>query len=238
MSTPDPEQPRTPTSDPDAAPATSEPGARWDAVVPSDTGTGVRGVAPTPGTTPVGPVRSGDDQGGRASSHAGPAPTPFPEPPPAGGVGFGGHVLGVVAGLVLTTFATFLLVLGQAHILGSPDPTAPDGAGIVLVTLGVVLLATVVVAGARTATAPLTGGAVFTVIGGFYLFAPAVARDQTLRLLATDASRSTVIYATVASTIGGLFVVGVLLLAGGLALVVARRRGRAAGEFRERNRTS
>lgn len=247
MSTPDPEQPRTPHAEPDAAPAPAPapapqspaPAARWDAVASEGTTAGVRGVAATPGTTAIGSVRSGDDASG-PTQHPRPEPSPdgSPEPIPAGGVGFGGHVLGVVAGLLLTTFAVVLLVLGQARILGSDDPTAPDGVGIVLVTLGVVLLATVVVGGARTATAPLTGGAVFTVLGGFYLFAPTVARDQTLRLLATDASRTTVIYATVASTIGGLFVVGVLMLAGGCALVVARRRGRRVGEFRERNRTS
>ncbi|WP_066581473.1 hypothetical protein [Cellulomonas timonensis] len=137
---------------------------------------------------------------------------------------------------MLSVFAMVLLLLGEARILGSEDPTAADGIGIVLVTLGVLLLATVVYLGVWSAALPITGGVILTVVGGFYLYFPSVARDETLRLLATDASRTTVIYGIVASTMGVVFVVGVLLLVAGWALAVARRRGRALGAFRERVR--
>ncbi len=167
-----------------------------------------------------------------------PSPQPSaeanPGPEPRGGAGLGGHLLGIVVGVVLSVFAMVLLLLGQSRILNSPDPTVADGVGIVLVTLAVLLLATVVYLGVWTAALPITGGAVLTVVGGFFLYFPTTARDETLRLLATDASRNTVIYGVIASTMGVIFLVGVLLLAAGCALAVARRRGRAWGAFRER----
>ena len=206
------------------------------------------GHAPDTGHAPnADTVRSPEADTARRSPDADTArppaaqPDPFPTREPAReprrGAGFGGHQLGILIGAVLSVFALVLLLLGEARILGSEDPTAADGIGIVLVTLAALLLAMVVYLGVWTAALPITGGVVLTVVGGFYLYFPTVARDETLRLLATDASRETVIYGIIASTMGMTFVVGVLLLAAGWALAVARRRGRALGAFRERQRT-
>jgi len=248
------------TRDAGAAPdvgATSDPPSDHLVGAPSDRPVGaVRGTNPTHA---VGPAAAHDTAAPPATSDPVPhdrgtpspreqaapgprdqAPEPLAEPAPEHephGAGIGGHLLGVLIGAVLSVFALVLLLLGQSRILGSDDPTVANGVGIVLVTLAVLLLATIAYLGVWTAALPITGGVVLTVIGGFYLYFPSTASDETLRLLATDASRTTVIYSVIASTVGVTFVVGVLLLAAGCALAVARRRGRALGAARERLRT-
>ncbi|MCC2309474.1 hypothetical protein [Cellulomonas chengniuliangii] len=249
------------TRDAGAAPdvgAASDPPSDRPVGAPSDRPVGaVRGTTPTHA---VGPAVAHDTAAPPATSapvphdHGTPnpreqtapspreqtAPEPLTEHPTEDephGAGFGGHLLGVLVGAVLSVFALVLLLLGQSRILGSDDPTVANGVGIVLVTLAVLLFATIAYLGVWTAALPITGGVVLTVIGGFYLYFPSAASDETLRLLATDASRTTVIYGVIASTVGVTFVVGVLLLAAGCALVVARRRGRALGVARERLRT-
>lgn len=228
----------------DAATHSTQPAEPDQARVPQTDTAHPHDTGHAPDADPVGSLeadtarRSPDADTARPpAAQPDPFPTREPAKEPRRGAGFGGHLLGILIGAVLSVFALVLLLLGEARILGSEDPTAADGIGIVLVTLAALLLAMVVYLGVWTAALPITGGVVLTVIGGFYLYFPSVARDETLRLLATDASRETVIYGIIASTMGMTFVVGVLLLVAGWALAVARRRGRALGAFRERQRT-
>lgn len=162
-----------------------------------------------------------------------------PEPVAPRATGFGGHVWGVLIGLLATPVALTLALVGQGRILavqsGAWDASL-DRWGIAFVTAAVLVLAAVVYLGVRTAAAPITGGILATLLGAVFLYAPGVARDETMGWLATTNSHDTVSHATVGGTSGTILLVGVLLLTAGVATAAAQRRGRVLGEFRERGR--
>jgi hypothetical protein len=150
---------------------------------------------------------------------------------------FGGHLWGVVVGALVTPAAVAVALVGQSRILtvevGAWDASL-DVLGIALVTFAALVLAGVVYLGLWTAAVPITGGILTTGFGAVFLYAPGIARDQTMRWLATTKSSETVSHATVAGTSGLILLVGILLLVTGLVLSLAKRQGRALGTFRER----
>lgn len=164
-----------------------------------------------------------------------------PEPVAPRATGFGGHVWGVLIGVLATPVALTLALVGQGRILavqsGAWDASL-DRWGIAFVTAAVLVLAVVVYLGVRTAAAPITGGILATLLGAVFLYAPGVARDETMRWLATTNSHDTVSHATVGGTSGTILLVGLLLLTAGVATAAAKRRGRVLGEFRERGRVA
>jgi hypothetical protein len=168
-----------------------------------------------------------------------------PEPVAPHATGFGGHVWGVVLGVLATPAALALALVGQGRILavqsgGQPDPwdASLDVLGIVLVTAAVLVLVFLVYLGLWTAAVPITGGILATAFGAVFLYAPGIARNETMHWLATDSSRDTVSHATAAGTSGTILLVGLLLLSVGITTAMAKRRGRVLGEFRERGRAA
>ncbi|QGQ18560.1 hypothetical protein GC089_03940 [Cellulomonas sp. JZ18] len=165
----------------------------------------------------------------------------FPDPNAPRTAHAGTHVLGVLVGLVLAPVAALLTLVGQSRILtvqaGDWDASL-EVLGIVLVSVGVVLLAAVLLLALWTPAVALTGGAVLGLLGGLALYAPGIARQQVLALVDADAWYRTTVETTVAATSGTLLLAGVLLLVAGLVAAVARRRGVHLGVFRERNRAA
>lgn len=167
--------------------------------------------------------------------HDGDDAFPVPHGPPT--TGAGGHVLGVLLGLVLTAVALVVLLLGQSRIAaGGPsrDPVAADVLGIVLVTVGVALAAVVALLAVRTSAIPFTGGLLGVLVGAAYLFAPGSAHRETVRLLGTQQNRDAVVTIAGVATTGTPFLVGLVLLATGTAASLVRRRGIEVGTFRAR----
>jgi hypothetical protein len=164
-----------------------------------------------------------------------------PEPVAPRSTGFGGHVWGVVVGALVTPVVLAVILIGQERILTVQVDgwdASLDVPGIVLVTIGALVLAGLVYLGLWTAAVPITGGLLATVVGAVFLFAPGVARDQTMRWLATAKSTDAVSHATVVGTSGTILLVGLLLLVAGVVISWARRQGRVLGAFRERSRTA
>jgi hypothetical protein len=145
-----------------------------------------------------------------------------------------GHLAAALLGLVLTPFALVVTLLGQARILVVQTDgwdASSDVLGIVLVSLGIVLLAAVVALGVWSPAVPLVGGLVGTVAGAVHLYVPTFAREQTLALLSDGGARTVVTQTTVAGTSGTLLVAGLLVLVSGWVASASRRRGRVVGEF-------
>ncbi|HZL03012.1 MAG TPA: hypothetical protein VFC48_07795 [Cellulomonas sp.] len=168
-----------------------------------------------------------------------------PEPVAPHATGFGGQVWGVVLGVLATPAALVLALVGQGRILAvqsgrqsDPWDASLDVLGIVLVTAAVLVLGVLVYLGLWTAVVPITGGVIATAFGAVFLYAPGIARNETMHWLATDSSRDTVSHATVAGTSGTILLVGFLLLSVGITTAMAKRRGRVLGEFRERGRAA
>lgn len=192
----------------------------------------------TPGSTST----TGSTSAGRADA---PARAPrtsdpaFPEPEGPRTTGPGGHVLGVLVGIVLTAIALVLLALGMSRILSAgagEDSVAPDALGMVLVTLGALVAGGVALLAVRTSTIPFAGGLLALVLGAAYLFAPVDTHRETVRLLATQQNREGVLTIITIATTGMVFTLGMVLLAAGFAASLVRRRGIAVGTFRERTR--
>jgi hypothetical protein len=163
----------------------------------------------------------------------------FPDPNAPRSTTVGSHVLGILVGVVLAPIAALVLMLGEARILNaqvSGWDASTDVLGIVLVTLGVLLLGAVLVLALWTPSVPITAGVVLVLAGAIYLYLPSIAREQTLNVLSSSGWRLTVTQVTVAGTSGIVLAVGFLLLVGGLVAASARRRGARLGEFRERHR--
>ncbi|MDC7123499.1 hypothetical protein OMK64_18360 [Cellulomonas fimi] len=163
----------------------------------------------------------------------------FPAPNAPRSTSFGAHVLGAVLGLLLAPAGVGLVLVGQARILAAQVDgwdSSTEVLGIVLLSIGLLLLGLVALLGIWSAAVPITGGALLTAAGGFYLFAPSIARSQTLGVLDDTGWRLTVTQVTVAGTSGTLLVAGFLVLLVGVVAAVARRRGVHLGEFRERHR--
>ncbi len=194
-----------------------------------------------------------DDGSGESDDAATPAPatyaaiTPepeddgrlFPDPNAPSSPSVGSRVLGVLVGLILAPIAVAVLLLGESQILEAQvdgwDSTT-SVFGIILVTLGLLLLGCVLLLGIWTAAVPITGGAVLTAVGAVYLYAPSLAREQTLNILTSSGWRLTITQVTVSATSGMVLAVGFLLLLAGIVISMARRRGLRLGEFRERHK--
>ncbi|GEL96843.1 hypothetical protein [Cellulomonas terrae] len=182
-------------------------------------------AAPTPATTPA-PATEEDDR-------------LFPDPNAPRSTSVGSHILGVIVGLILAPIGVAVLLLGESRILQaqvSGWDASTEVLGIVLVSLGLLLLGCVLLLALWTPAVPITGGAVLTLAGAVYLYLPSVAREQTLNLLTSSGWRLTVTQVTVAGTSGMVLAAGFLLLLAGIVTGAARRRGVRLGEFRERHR--
>jgi len=249
------EQPQDPRAEPAATPLTEPPAPPSHAFAPttapasspSAANPGPAAAAPdataatAPTTAPTSPPLTAPEEGLRRDREdRTPSADAFPVPTGPPTTSFGGHLLGVLVGLVLTMLAGFLLVLGESRILaqgvGRTDVT-PETIGIVLVTLGVLVAGAVVLLGVWTPAAPFTGGLLTVAIGAVYLFAPVQAHRETIRLISTEQNHVTVLNSITVATTGSVFLAGVLLLAAATALSLVRRRGLALGAFREQTRT-
>lgn len=215
---------------PAPAPAPAPPPAA-SPPVPPPTGPAAEPRPATGATTAVPPTV--------ASPVEDPTDELFPDPNAPRTPTWGAHVGGVLVALLITPFAIGLTLLGQSRILvvqaGAWDASL-DVLGIVLVSIGLVLLCTLLALGLWTAAVPLTAGTVLAVTGAFALYAPGLARAQALEIVTSDAWTVTVTHVVVAGTSGTLLVAGALLLVAGLVTALARRRGVHLGVFRERNR--
>lgn len=141
--------------------------------------------------------------------------------------GIGRMLLGMVIGVVSGAVGVWLVTFGQSRILGVQAPqwdASYDPLGVVLVTLGVLILAALIGVGAWSSAAPLTAGLLATVIGVVYLYVPATTHADTVSWVATDATLGSVERTVVAATSGTVFVLGVLLLATGLTFAAMNRR--------------
>ena len=170
-----------------------------------------------------------------------PSADAFPVPAGPRTTSFGGHLLGILVGGVLTLLAMVLVVLGQSRILDQgvgQDHVTPEILGIILVALGALVAGLVILLGLWTPTAPFTGGLIAVVAGAAYLFAPAQALRETVRLVLTQQNHTAVLNSITVGTTGVMFVIGILLLAAGFAFSLVRRRGLALGAFRERSRNT
>lgn len=190
----------------------------------------------TAGTTPSHPGTTASDTDATASRPSTDAPgdgattsDPFPTPVAPRGVGFGGHLLGALFGLVLGPLAVLVAGLGQSrivHAYAEPQPEWVQGLGITLVALGAVLLIGVVLLGLWTAAVPITGGAVVTAVGLTFMVIPERAYTEALRLFRTDANSVTVVNLATEGVSGVVLLLGVLLLTAGIAISVSRVIGR------------
>lgn len=205
-------------------------------------------TAPLPPTHDGPPVAPPPSEPGRPFDSA-PAPiTPeprvedpslFPAPNAPRSPSAGSHILGVIVGLILGPVAIAGVLLGQSRILAVQADhwdASLDVLGIVLVSVGLLLLGCVLLLGAWTAAVPITAGVVLSLLGGFYLYAPGIARRETLRVLTSEGWHTQVTQVTVVGTSGTLLVAGFMLLVAGLVIAGARRHGIHLGQFRERNR--
>ncbi|MGN8244835.1 hypothetical protein ACTHAM_001942 [Cellulomonas soli] len=185
-------------------------------------------VAPTPPRTPAAATARTSEPSSELFPAAG---APFT-------TSFGTHALGAVLGLLLAPIGMAVVLLGQSRILVAQadgwDATT-ELAGIVLVTIGLVLLGAVLLLALWTPALPIAGGAALTVAGGVFLFTPWLARERTLVVLPSEHWYVTITQVVVAGTSGTLLVAGFLLLLGGLVAVMARRQGVHLGVFRERH---
>lgn len=164
--------------------------------------------------------------------------TLFPDPNAPRTIGAGTHVLGLIVGLLLPAVAAVVTLLGVSRILS----VEADGwvarvevLGIVLVTLGALLLAAVALLSLWTPWVGYTGGVLLTLAGALALFAPGVSRNAMLHVVSAEGWQPTVVQTSVAATSGTLLVIGVMVLASGIVSHVARRHGIHLGAFRERN---
>lgn len=211
--------------------------------------------APMPGPAVAATAAGGAGAAGRAGERTGATPlatpatvastpgtaedgTLFPDPNAPRTIGAGTHVLGLIVGLLLPAVAAVVTLLGVSRILS----VEADGwvarvevLGIVLVTLGALLLAAVALLSLWTPWVGYTGGVLLTLAGALALFAPGVSRNAMLQVVSAEGWQPTVVQTSVAATSGTLLVIGVMVLASGIVSHVARRHGIHLGAFRERN---
>jgi hypothetical protein len=216
----------TPPGEPEPVPVvTSPPAASTEPAEPAEPVEQVVPVAATPATSTPEPATDDDRL--------------FPDPNAPRSTSVGSHILGILVGLILGPIGVGVLLVGQSRILAAQVDgwdASTEVLGIVLVSLGLLLLACVLFLALWTPAVPITAGTVLTLAGIVYLYAPSVAREQTLNVLTSSGWRLTVTQVTVAGTSGTVLAVGFLLLLAGLVAASARRRGTRFGEFRERHR--
>jgi hypothetical protein len=210
---------------------------------PVVTATPVAPVAPVEPVVPVAAYGAGAETPDAAAPVAPPAePTEerlFPDPNAPRTTSVGSHILGVLVGLILAPIGVGVLMLGESRILAAQVggwDASTEVLGIVLVSLGLLVLGCVLLLALWTPAVPITGGTILTLAGIVYLYIPSIAREQTLNILTSQGWRLTVTQVTVAGTSGMVLAVGFLLLLAGLVAASARRRGVHLGEFRERHR--
>ena len=151
----------------------------------------------------------------------------------------GALMLGVIVGVVLPLAAALVVALGVSRILvveADGWVAKVDVLGIVLVTLGALLLLACALLSLWTPSVGLVGGAILTLAGGFALYAPGLTRTAVLDVLTSEGWEPTVVQSVVVATSGTLVVVGVLLPGAGIVSSAARRHGIHLGAFRERHR--
>lgn len=203
---------------------------------------GVTGAGPAPAAAPVAAAGPAPTTGPAPTSDTPPtlpdATEPeadvFPAAAPPRRVGIGAHLLGILVGLVAGPVAVLVAGLGESRIVlaYTPPQTAwIDALGTTLVALGALLLIVVVLLGLWTATVPITAGAVVTAAGLTFLIVPERAYTEVLRLFRTDANALTVGQLDLQGVSGVVLLLGVLLLAAGIAIAVARRGGRRYGRL-------
>ena len=200
---PDPVRTAAPTS-----PTTPEPAADPRERPPA---TALRRRRPSPPRCPPEPVT--------------PAPVAedddrlFPDPNAPRSTSVGSHILGFIVGLILAPISVVVLLLGESRILEAQVngwDASTEVVGVVLVSLGVLLLGCVLLLALWTPAVPITGGTLLTLAGIVYLYLPSFAREQTLNVLTSSSWRLTVTQVTVAGTSGMVLVVGFLLLLAGI----------------------
>jgi hypothetical protein len=185
----------------------------------------------------VAPTAASDAARGTGGAHS--STELFPDPNAPRTITVGTHVLGVLVGLLLPAASALVTLLGVSRILAvEADGWAAkvDVLGIVLVTLGALLLLACSLLALWTPSVGLVGGTLLTLAGAFALYAPGVTHTAVLRVLSSDGWRPTLVQTVTAATSGTLVVAGVLLLASGIVSAVARRHGIHLGAFRERHR--
>ena len=219
-----------------AAPVSSTPAA--DRAATATPGPVVAaGTATEPGApAPAAPLATPAAVGSRAPAED--DTTLFPDPNAPRTISAVTHVLGLVVGLLLPAVATLVTLLGVSRILSvEADGWAArvEVLGIVLVTLGALLLVAVALLSLWTPWVGYTGGVVLTLAGGLALYAPGVTRTAMLDVVSAEGWQPTVVQTSVAATSGTLLVIGVMVLASGIVSHVARRHGIHLGAFRERN---
>lgn len=190
-------------------------------------GTPLHGTGPSDAQVPPGDVTA------EAQEPLAPFPFPAVEPVPLrrergprrGGIGR--MLLGMLIGVLSGAVGIWLVTFGQSRILGAQAPqwdASYDPLGVVLVTLGVLVLAALIGVGAWSTAAPFTAGLLATVIGVVYLYVPATTHADTVSWVATDATLGSVERTVVAATSGTVFALGALLLATGITFAAINRR--------------
>ncbi|WP_456826312.1 hypothetical protein [Cellulomonas sp. P5_E12] len=225
----------TPPDEPVAEPVVAE----TPALAPTTTTTPTAPVEPEPVVPVAAPATSAPTEPPVAPPTTAEDDRLFPDPNAPRSTSVGSHILGVLVGLILGPVGVGVLLLGQSRILAAQVDgwdASTEVLGIVLVSLGLLLLACVLLLALWTPAVPITAGTILTLAGIVYLYAPSVAREQTLNVLTSSGWRLTVTQVTVAGTSGTVLAVGFLLLLAGLVAASARRRGVRFGEFRERHR--
>ncbi len=204
------------------------------------------GAAAAGHATGTGAVGGGTPATAPATAHATSQATAddsvlFPDPNAPRTISVGTHVLGILVGIVLPVAAALVAALGISRILVVEVDgwvAKVDVLGIVLVTLGALLLLACVLLSLWTPYVGLVGGVILTVAGAFALYAPGVTRTGVLDVLTSEGWRPTVEETIVVATSGTVVVAGVLLLGAGIVSSIARRHGIRLGAFRERHRTA
>ena len=225
--------PPSPGDQAGAAPSTTStpPGASWS---PGQGAAQRPASSPppsaAPSTAPPPTQTGGPDAHGAATVREEPV-RDLPEPPARPGMGR--HLLAALLGLVLTPFALTLVGIGTgrlADIAGTTD-MGTDLLGGTLLSLGVLMLAVIVLLGVWSAALPIVGGLVWGVgLGAAYLVVPTAMRDGAEAMTADGNVPVEVEQLANAGMSGSLLVLGALLVAAGLAVSLARRQGRRFAE--------
>lgn len=145
--------------------------------------------------------------------------------------GFARHVFGFLLGLLLTPVGVVLVGLGLARLDATAATSALEADALTLGLLagGVGVLVCLALLGVWTPALPITGGAVWGVAAGVAAAAwPGFTTDLLDSLVDDGTAATNHLARTVTS--GDLVVVGVLLLAAGVAAGVGRRQGRRRAE--------
>ena len=215
-------------------PAPADEGGRPEDAPPQhDVVVGVTGAGPAPTPVPT-PDPAPTTPAPMAPAPATPEEEVFPTVVPPRRVGFGGHLLGVLVGLVLGPFAVLVAGLGESRIAlayAPPQTAWIDALGTTLVAVGALVLICVVVLGVWTAAVPITAGVIVTAAGVTFLVIPERAYTEVLRIFRTDANALTVGQLDLQGVTGVVLLLGVVLLAAGVAIAVARRTGRRHGRL-------